>query len=415
MAHPPGGGRMVDKARGDGNLPVSVLVLLAVAVAFNAGDRGSLSTVAPVLSRELGISNTELGVLLSAFFWVYAPGQLVAGWLAERFSTRLVIAGGFFVWAAATLATGFAGGFAGILVLRLLLGAGESTLFPAASKLLAATTTASTRGTANAVFLLGLSVGPSVGTLLGGALLASHGWRVVFFVFGFVSLLWLVPWMLAPVPRTVQVAGDAGAPSYRRILAERAAWGMAIGHFCANYMGYFLLTWLPKYLVDERHLSLSGMAWTGALIFGAESCGSLLCGWASDRAIAGGRSESGVRRFLLVAGTAGIAVFMLATVAVPADFAIPCLVAAAISRGAQIPAMYAVAQAFSGPRAGGRWMGFENFVGNLAGIVAPVATGVAIDLTGRYTAGFVLVAVFSVVGVVCWRFVIGPVREIEWA
>lgn len=394
-------------------LGMTLLVLLAIAVVFNAGDRGSLSIAGPFLMRDLGLSNTQLGLLLSAFFWTYAPAQLIAGSLAERAPLRWVIGGGFALWAVATFCTGFAQSFTAILLLRLVLGVGESTLFPAASKLLAEHTAETARGKANAIFLVGLSLGPALGSLAGGAIQHAHGWRAVFFAFGAASLLWLLPWSRVRLPRP-RAAHLPGAPGYRAILRQRAAWGMAIGHFCANYMGYFLLTWLPSFLVNDRKLGVAAMAIAGAAVFATEALSSILAGTLADRAVARGVPVDHVRRRLLIFGTLGIAAFMLAAGFAPTDLAIACLMLAAACRGAQIPSMYAVAQSFAGPRAGGRWMGFENAFANLAGILAPSLTGYAVDRTGNYIMGFVLVAVFSMIGVACWRWVIGPVAPIDW-
>src|ERR1700731_50480 len=79
-----------------------VLVLLAISVFINYVDRGNLSIAAPMLKDELGISATQLGILLSAFFWTYACLQLFSGWLVDRLNVNWVFAGGFFLWSAAT-------------------------------------------------------------------------------------------------------------------------------------------------------------------------------------------------------------------------------------------------------------------------------------------------------------------------
>ena len=103
-----------------------VVVLLTLAAFINYVDRGNLATAAPLIRAQLSLSNTQLGVLLAAFFWSYAPAQLPAGWLAERLDPRRVLAAGLAVWGAATALTGFATDFIMLLVLRLMLGLGES-------------------------------------------------------------------------------------------------------------------------------------------------------------------------------------------------------------------------------------------------------------------------------------------------
>ena len=124
------------------------LTLLFLAILVNYVDRGNLSIAAPLLKDELGISASQLGLLLSAFFWSYAM-QFVSGWLVDRFDASVVIAAGYFVWSLATSATGIVHGFAMLAVMRLLLGLGESVAFPCCSKLLAQHLPESSRGFAN--------------------------------------------------------------------------------------------------------------------------------------------------------------------------------------------------------------------------------------------------------------------------
>jgi MFS family permease len=114
-----------------------VVPLLALAVFINYVDRGNLATAGPLIKTELNLSNTEFGLLVSAFFWVYTPAQLFAGWLAQRFNTYKVMGWGLALWGIATIATGLTSTFAALLALRLLLGLGESVAFPCSSKLIA--------------------------------------------------------------------------------------------------------------------------------------------------------------------------------------------------------------------------------------------------------------------------------------
>ena len=115
----------------------SLLALLTVAVCLNYIDRGTLAISAPLIQGELHLTATELGVLLSSFFWSYVLMHVPAGWLAERYGAHRVLAGGVALWSLATALTSLAGTFATLLALRLLLGVGESVYFPCSSKLLA--------------------------------------------------------------------------------------------------------------------------------------------------------------------------------------------------------------------------------------------------------------------------------------
>ena len=169
--------------------------LLAAAIFIHALDRGNLATAAPLIKDELNLSNVQIGILTSAFFWVYVPGQLLAGLLIQRINAYRTLLLGVAIWSVATLLTGFAAGYATILGLRLLLALGECAGFPASSKLLAQNLSPVRLGAANAWVSAGLMLGNGAGTLLGGLLISRLGWRAIFFAFGALSIAWLVPWV----------------------------------------------------------------------------------------------------------------------------------------------------------------------------------------------------------------------------
>jgi len=161
---------------GSGSMSI-VLALLAFSVFINYIDRGNLSIAAPMLKDELGMSASQLGLLLSSFFWTYSLFLILSGWLVDRVSVSWVMAIGFFLWSAATSATGFLHGFTALLVVRLVLGIGESVAYPAYSKILAKYFPASQRASANSIIASGLACGPAFGMLLGGVLISRVGWR----------------------------------------------------------------------------------------------------------------------------------------------------------------------------------------------------------------------------------------------
>ena len=134
-------------------------------------------------------------MLLLAFFWSYAPAQILAGWLVHRYDVGLVLAGGILVWSLAIATSGLAGGFASLLVFRLFLGLGESVAYRAGI-ILSRHTTERERGRANGVVASGQGFGPMIGTLFGGLAMASFGWRATFLGMGLITLLWLWPWFV---------------------------------------------------------------------------------------------------------------------------------------------------------------------------------------------------------------------------
>ena len=207
-----------------------VLFLLSLSVLINYIDRSNLSIAAPLIKDELHISASQLGTLLSAFFWTYALMQIPAGWLVDRFDVKWVFAAGFFLWSAATAVTGVLHGFAALLTIRVILGVGESVAFPSYSKILATYFDKSRRGSANSLIIAGLALGPALGMLVGGTAVGRFGWRPFFLVLGLVGLLWLAPWWAwMPRRKPLDAVAASSGLGYIHVCAQRSALGNLSG------------------------------------------------------------------------------------------------------------------------------------------------------------------------------------------
>ena len=405
---------VLDRKGLTGKLSV-VLVLLGISVFINYVDRGNLSIAAPMLKDELGISPARLGVLLSAFFWTYACLQPISGWLVDRLNVNWVIAGGFFLWSAATAGTGIVHAFSTLLVVRLILGIGESVAYPSYSKIIALHFPEEHRGLANSVISAGLALGPGFGMLTGGMLMARVGWRPFFIVLGLLSLLWLVPWIKwMPEARDAIHLDTSGAPSLAEFLRMRSAWGTCVGLFCGNYVNYFLITWLPYYLVRERHFSMDNMAKIGGTAYLLAACFSTLSGWLSDRWIMAGATPTRVRKTFAGGGIALAGTFIGLSVVSGPVLGVATLLLGVIFFGVSISNVWAITQTLAGPQAAGRWTGFQNFVGNLAGVVGPALTGLVLDRTGNFYWAFAILTAVAFTGTASWFFLVGPVEQVAW-
>jgi MFS family permease len=390
--------------------------LVALSILLNYIDRGIIGIAAPLMKGELGLSATGFGLAVSAFFWMYAPANLLIGWLSDRFCVYRVFAAGVAVWALATFLTGFIGGIASLIALRLMLGLGEAIAFPGSSKIFAAEVPSRHRGVANAAVGAALSFGPAVGTLAGGTILALHGWRPIFWAFGAVTILWLIPWTAVSKPfRGVTVRSAVVAPvALSRLVRMPALWAMSAAHFMSNYGFYFLLAWLPLYLIDSRHYPLAemtGMATAGLV---AQGIAALAVGKLSDLMVARGADEGRLRRWSMAVGQllAGAAVAGIYLAETP-GMVLFWLVTTGIASGVVAVNLFAVGQMFGGPRASGGWIGVQNAVGNTSGIVGPIVTGLIVDASGNYGWAFAIAAGVAALGFVWWLFVIPPIREID--
>jgi MFS transporter, ACS family, D-galactonate transporter len=393
------------------------VILLHVAILINYIDRTNLSIAGPTIRAELKLSPAQLGMLFSAFFYTYSACLFFIGWFTDRFNVNYVLGIGFLIWSAATAATGVVRGFALLFAMRLLLGVGESVAFPSFSKVLSNYVPEHARGIANGIIIAGMRTGPAIGMLGVGLLMVKYGWRSVFMGIGLLSLLWLPLWFLF-MPRGPGLARKASPqsaqPSMVEIFAQRSFWGVTLGHFAANYYIYFMLTWLPFYLVQERHLSLEQMSKIGALYYLCDGLFTILCGWASDRFIRSGKSVTLVRKSAMVFGYSILIVALVGSLFASQRTYLPWLLLLGIGSGIGGMGIFAFCQTLAGPRATGRWAGLQNGFANFAGIICPAVTGVLVGKTGGFLWPLVIVAIVAVIGIASWTFIVGPVQEVAW-
>ena len=394
-----------------------VVWLLALMVLINYVDRGNLSTAAPLIRDQIGLTNSQLGVLLSAFFWTYVPFHPLVGWLAEKFNAYQVLAIALIIWSMATALTGLSHGFMMLLGLRLLLGLGECAAFPCISKLFGQHLPAHRMGFANGLVAMGIALGPAFGIFFGGQIMAHQGWRVTFVLFGVISLLWLIPWLWAT--RTLsheasETRPPEDEPSFGELLSRPALWGTTLGHMFGLYAFYFVITWLPTYLVRAQGLSVRDMTVMGGGIYLVYAASCLITGWATDHLIMRGISATWARKTFLVAGPLIVCASMTAAALGDAWIAIASLFTAGAAFGFSTPNIYAAAQSLAGPRASGKWVGFMNGVANLAGIVAPMATGFLVEATGSFYGAFATAAAISVLSALAWGLLVWRVEEVPW-
>jgi MFS family permease len=397
------------------NRAVSALVfLLGTAVFLNYVDRGAIGIAAPLMKSELGLSEEAYGLAFSAFFWIYAPVQFFAGWLCDRFSVYKLMAVGILLWAGSTLLMGFAGGFASLLVLRVMLGVGESISFPGSSKIIARHVPPESRGMANGALAIGIALGPAAGTLAGGLILGQWGWRAIFLVFGVLTLIWLLPWRgtVQALPTTGHHDGGARVP-LGALLSKWPLWSMAIVHSLGNYCFYFLLAWLPLFLTRARGFSIGEMTLLATLGYAVQGACALSYGRFSDWWTRSGRSEAACRRGMMIASQALAAVAILALAFAKSALIIGVLLCLAGAASAVLSInLYAIAQMFAGPRASGTWVGVQNSIGNLSGIVGPIVTGIVVQRAG-YDSAFVLTAAVAAIGAAWWAWGVPRIEQVE--
>lgn len=386
-----------------------VIWLIGLSIALNYIDRGAVSVAAPLIQSELGLSATGYGVIVSAFYWTYVPSQGLAGWLADRMSVHRLMAGGVALWALATILIGFAGGVTALIMLRLAMGLGEGVAFPCGSKIIARVPEAR-RSTANVALGGGIALGPLIGTLAGGLILAQFGWRPMFVFFGLITLLWLIPWARrrAEVDAPPAPGAEAAAVPWTQLLRTPQMWAMIVLHFCGSYGLYFLIAWLPLWLVRVKGFDIGDMAIITAMVYLVQA----VSGWAAaaltDRMISAGADASILRsRLLLLCFAVAAAALIALSMSDGTPMLVALLIIASIGFGPAPNLLFTAGQTLAGPGSAGRWMGVQSGAGNLSGVVGPVITGMIVDAAG-YPPAFVLTAV--IIGIGAAAYILGVPR-----
>ena len=397
--------------------PLALASLLGAALMINYVDRGTVSTAAPLIKSEFGLDGAQMGLLLSAFFTTYVISQPFVGILVDRVGAARVLAAGFTLWSVGTFLTGLSSGLTALVALRLVMGAGESVCYPSGFALISQRVANAHRARATAVMQLGSVVGPALGTFIGGAVMIRYGWRTMFVALGLASLLWLLPWRGQLRVRPPVTAGEAGAngPEWIDIVRQRALWGTVLGNFCSNYGFYFVFTWVPLYLVEERGLSLDSMKNVQSLIFVMDSASILAAGFALDWWIRRGATPSLAYKTALSLSAAGVGLCLLSLSGAGATAGAALLLATGLADGLNSPSVGALTQRFAGPLATGRWMGTQNAVSNTAGILAPSVTGLLVKASGgHYTLALWVTGGVALLGLLAWLVVVPPVEPVDW-
>lgn len=402
-----------------------LLVLLVISILVNYIDRGALSIAVPQMETDFELTPYQKGMLLSAFFWTYALMQLPAGWLVDRLDVKWVYAAGYLIWTIATALTGLVTGFTVLITARLLLGIGESVAYPAISRLVVENYPEEQRGLVNSLIDAGSKIGPALSILVGGLIVDSIGWRPLFITLGLGGILWLIPWTIWIPNRSKPLNNDEASadpfsqtetvrPSWAEVLAHRSVWGTSLGMFSLGYVWYFLLTWLPSYLIETHHFDLKQTAILAALPFLAMAVTTVLAGWVSDRLIMAGHTPTRVRKGIALSGFVLAAVLMIAASLVNSGTAcVALLVAACCALGMFTANVWAMTQTLSGSAAGS-WTGIQNCVGNMGGVISPLVAGWSVGQTGSYQTAFYVAAIVMLAGSLGYGLLVGPIEPVAW-
>ena len=368
-------------------------------------DRVCISSAAPVIREELGLSTVQVGWMFSVFTFAYAAFEIPSGWLADvvgprKMMTRIVI-----WWSAFAMATGAAWNFASLLVTRFLFGVGEAGAFPTISRSFSRWLPRREAGNAHGILFMGTRFGGAIAPPLVVLIIAMAGWRVSFFIFGALGLAWSLfwwSWYRDDPAQHSKVNGeeleviregrshDPGVRIHWRDLLSMNLLLICLMYFCVGYAFYFYLTWLPTYLKEARGFSTQQAGVLAGLILFAGGVAT---------AIGGKLTDYLARRYGLKVGRSVGAVAMPASGAIllavawtenPMIAAVLLAVAAATA-DLCVSACWTMCHDVAGDAAG-TVTGCMNTLGNLGGAISPLVVGYAVQWWGSWSTPLVVTA-----------------------
>jgi sugar phosphate permease len=404
--------------RGHQTITLSLLFLAGV---VNFLDRTSLSIANTTVRAEMHLSATEMGWLLSAFSLAYGIAQLPLIGLLDRAGTRASLGGGLVLWSAAQMLTGFVSGFPLFVALRVMLGIGEAPFYPAGIRSIREWFSTETRARATAVMSssqnFGLAIAPPILT----GIMLTLGWRKMFIALGAAGLAVAIAWICLhrarcdtifrePEPEPAQsIVASQPDTAWRTLIRQRTVWGMMLGWGGINYTAWLYLSWLPAYLQQQRHLSLTRTGWLSAIPFLAGAAGMLASGALSDAQACEGESLAKVHRRNIVGGmvVSALSTFLVARSHTTVE-AIAGISAAMFCIHFAGTSGWGYVQTVSPLRYVASLCALQNFAGFMIASAAPVLTGWLLDRTHSFTLALGVCSMVAMLGALSYATLAAP-------
>jgi len=404
---------------------ITVVFLLLIGI-VNYLDRSALSIANTSIQKDMMISPSQMGILLSAFSIAYAFAQLPMGMIIDRLGSKIALGASLLAWSVAQTTFGLVNSFAGFMGLRVLLGIGEAPMFPSAAKALSEWFDANERGTPTGIVWSSTCLGPCLAPPLLTLLMVNYGWRGMFIITGLLGVVLAVCWLtfykskaqyLAELaaegkPLPTEHVAPAAAPQAPKVsyfagwldlFKHRSTWGAVLGFMGVIYMLWLHLTWLPGYFEREHGLDLYKTAWVVSLAYGFGAVGTIVAGRFCDRLVKRGMSILGSRKFSVITGLVLAALFTLPlsyVTGLTGCVILLCLALFSINM-ASATAWMIVNTIVDSPRVAS-FGSIQNFGGYIAGSVAPIVTGFSIQYSGSFNTAFMISAVVALCSAVAY-------------
>lgn len=409
-----------------------VVAQLAAISMINYMDRTTLAIANPEIRHDMGLSLSQMGLLLSAFPLTYALAQLPLGPVIDRLGSRLLLGFGVALWSVAQALAGLAASAGQMWACRILLGVGEAPTMPSCTKVVRRWFNVASRGKPVGIFTGANHLGQVIAAPVLTVMMLVMGWRWMFAIMGFLGLIFVITWFLfyrdpadaglseadlahLAEGETLHDAKPMNAVQWGRLFSFRTSWGIWLGVFGSGYMSGIYATWLPAYLEIERHMSVKQAGMVAAIPFALSVIGSLFAGWAADALGRKGFSPLNRGRAVFVAGLVGLALFtVLAATTDGVAMALVWISTAMFFAQLAGSCSWVSANAAVPENCVGSFGGVMNCFGYIGGAIAPAVTGIAAEATGSFAMPLVVGAGIALVSAgIFWFLPTGPITGEE--
>ena len=384
-------------------------------------DRVCLTIALPVMVQTIELSPTQQGIALGAFFWSYTFLQIPSGVWVDKIGVRRPYFYGNLLWGFASAATALTTGLWYLLVIRILLGIGESVVTPSSMRYIRMHFEEKQRGSAVGLYMTGTKLGPAFGLPLAAFLITTFNWQTMFLIMGFGGLVILIPWMLwvkkddiAAISRSQREVLEKEKPadsklqtvSTREILSSPVIWGVVLGTFCYMYFVYYGMTWMPQYFGQKFGMSIKDMGWYGGVAFGGMAVMIWVGGAMADWFINRGYDPISVRKSFTILGFGFAATQTIGAYTSDTNLMLIIAVVSMWGLGFATANYWALTQTLIPGGSIAMVVGVQNTAANLAGIVSPTLTGWLIDQTGSFDVPIKTIGFWLLLGIVCYIFLV---------
>lgn len=397
-----------------------MVVLLFFGLFINALDRTNISASATVIMKDFNINAATMGIILSSFFWAYLISNIPAGLLLDKFGPKWVYGISAIIWTIATAMTGFFRSTGGMIFSRVVVGVGEAAAFPAGTKIVNENFEPKDRGTVTGIVLSGLRFGMAFAPIFTALIIVKYSWQTSFYLASIVSFVWVGLWLVTyPFGKAKNVVNSEETKNpqdkfiMRRLLKSKNIRALILIKFCLDYLFYMFVTWLPAYLIIQRHFGILKMGIYASLPWIAGAVSQPIIGVISDKLMTIGVSRTWARKAPLITVQL-LAASVILTGYIESPMAAVWLLVLAVAAESAAGVMFWTLSAELAPKGtGGSLGGIVNTAGALAGILSPIITGVLVTTTGNFNSAFFVAGFLVVVATLLVLFVLGDVKAVD--